>query len=335
MLPAALYASETDPGEKPPGMIVYESGNPEWVTTDHKEGYVYMGGGAESDEAMKWMTERTNGGDVVVIRINNSNGYNNYIYNEIGGVDSVHTLVIDRISFADSRYVETVVKNAEALFIAGGDPSEYYNLWNGTRLESAIHFLMDSKKVVIAGTSAGMAVLADIDYIPDSLGVYSSEALYNPYHVYVNYLKDDFLWGIPGTYGVVTDAHFSERDRLGRAIVFMARVIVDGYRSIEQARVIACDEGTAVCIDGKGAAKIFGWNEYNDYVYFFKANTAPDRCVPEKPLNWLDAVAVYKVRGLPAGENTFNLTTWTGHGGVWYNIGVKNGVLSNDIQEPD
>jgi len=333
--PLALDASEPDPGIKPKGMKIYVTGNPGWVTTNHQEGYMYMGGGAESDEAMEWMASKTAGGDVVVIRTNNSGGYNDYLYYDIGGVDSVHTLVIDRSSFADSTYVETVIKNAEALFIAGGDQAEYYSLWKGTKVETAIHYLMDTKKTVIGGTSAGMAVLADVDYIQDSLGVYSTEALYNPYHIYMNYLKDDFLWGIPNTYGIITDAHFSERDRLGRVIAFMARMIVDGDRTVRQTRAMACDEGTALCIEADGLVKVFGWSGYKDYVYFFKADTTPDRCVPDQALHWVNAVTVYKVRGLPKGVNTFNLATWTGSGGTWESVNVANGVIDNDIQEPD
>lgn len=335
LLGGTLNAAEPNPGKKPGGMKVYVTGNSSWVTTNHEEGYIYMGGGAECDEAMEWMTAKTDYGDVVVIRTDSSSGYNDYLYSDIGGVDSVHTLVISKASHADSTYVETVIKNAEALFIAGGDQADYYNLWNGTKVESAIHYLIDTKKAVVGGTSAGMAVLADVDYIPDSYGVYSSEALSNPYHTYMNYLEDDFIWGIPNTYGIVTDTHFSERDRLGRTITFMARMIEDGERTVSQTKAIACDEGAAVCIDADGSAKIFGWSGYDDYAFFFQADTAPDRCTSGQTLNWINAVTVYKVRGLPTGANTFNLSTWTGSGGSWESVNVNNGVISNDIQEPD
>lgn len=335
LLCVTLNAAEPSPGTKPSGMKVYVTGNSAWVTTNHQEGYMYMGGGAECDEAMAWMTDRTDVGDVVVIRTDSSSGYNSYLYNDIGGVDSVHTLVINKASYANSTYVETVIKNAEALFIAGGDQTTYYNLWNDTKVESAVHYLIDTKKAFVGGTSAGMAVLADVDYIPASSGVYSSEALSNPYHTYMNYLETDFIWGIPNTYGIVTDTHFSERDRLGRTITFMARIIQDGVRTVSQTRAVACDEGAAVCIEPNGSARIFGWSGYNDYAFFFTADTAPDRCTSGQSLNWTDAVTVYKVRGLPTGANTFNLSTWTGSGGSWENVNVNYGVIDNDIQEPD
>jgi len=331
----AVMAAEPVPGKKPSGLKVYVTGNAAWVTTSHEEGYVFMGGGAECDEAMAWMTAKTHNGDFVVIRVTGTDGYNDYVYSTIGGVDSVHTLVINKRSFADTTYVETIIKNAEALFIAGGDQTEYYNLWNGTKVESAIHYLVNTKKAAVGGTSAGMAILGDIDYIPASYGVLSSEALANPYHQYMNYLKDDFILGIPNTFGIIPDTHFSERDRLGRTITFMARMIKDGMRPVSQTKAIACDEGAAVCMNPNGQAKIFGWDGYNDYVFFISADTTPDRCLSGQSLHWTNAVTVYKVRGYPSGANTFNLSTWTGTGGTWENVNVNNGIIDNDIQEPD
>jgi cyanophycinase-like exopeptidase len=294
-----------------------------------------MGGSSESDDAMAWMTSRTDNGDFVVIRVSGSDGYQDYLYNTIGGVDSVHTLVINKASFADSTYVETIIKNAEALWIAGGDQSDYYNLWNDTKVESAIDYLINVKQAAVGGTSAGMAVLAEIDYIPNSLGIISSEALSDPYHSYMLDRKLDFVSQVPFSSGIVTDTHFSERDRLGRTITFMARNIVDGHTTVADTKGIACDEGAAVCVDENGQAKIFGWDGYNDYVYFLKADTVPDVCVPGSPLHWVDALTVYKVWGLPSGSNTFNLVNWTGSGGTWESVNVNNGSIDNDIQEPD
>lgn len=328
-------AAEPNPGPKPSGMKVYVTGNTAWVTTAHEQGYAFLGGGSEPDGAMAWMTQKTHHGDFVVIRTDSSNGYNDYVYTDIGGVDSVHTLVIGKKSFANTTYVETIIRNAEALFIAGGNQKTYYDLWNDTKVESAIHYLIDTKKAVVGGTSAGMVVLGDLDYIPQSLSVTSTEALANPYHANMNSLRDTFLWGIPLTTGLVNDTHFSERDRLGRTIAFMARSIKDGVFTVSEARAIACDEGAAVCMEANGAARLFGWDAYSDYIYFFRADTTPDRCVSGQTLNWVNATTVYKVRGLSNGVNSFNLSTWTGSGGSWQSVNVNNGMIDNDIQEPD
>ncbi|UCH94401.1 MAG: PKD domain-containing protein [Candidatus Aminicenantes bacterium] len=327
--------SEPDPGSPPGGMRVYVDGNPAWVTTSHQAGTVYMGGGPECDEAMAWLTARTSNGDFVVIRTDRSDGYQDYIYNQIGGVDSVHTLVINKLEYANSTYVEQVIKNAEALWIAGGDQSDYYSFWNDTKVESAIDYLVNVKNAAVGGTSAGLAVLGEIDYIPESYGVYSSEALSDPYHQYMNYRKTDFITQIPFSSGIITDSHFSERDRLGRVITFMARNIIDGFTTVNTTKAIACDEGAAVCVAENGQAKIFGWEGYTDYVFFLEADTAPNVCQSGTPLHWTDAVTVYKVRGWPSGVNTFNLVNWTGSGGTWESVNVNNGTIDNDIQEPD
>ncbi|NIM10883.1 MAG: PKD domain-containing protein [Candidatus Aminicenantes bacterium] len=327
--------TEPDPGSVPKGMRVYVTGNPDWVVTSHQAGTVHMGGGPECDEAMAWLTARTNGGDFVVIRTDRSDGYQDYIYNQIGGVDSVHTLVINKVDFANATYTEQVIKNAEALWIAGGDQKDYYDFWNDTKVESAIDYLVNVKNAAVGGTSAGLAILGQIDYIPESYGVYSSEALSDPYHEYMNYRKTDFITQIPFTSGIITDSHLSERDRLGRTITFMARNIVDGFTTVNTTKAIGCDEGAAVCVDGNGQAKIFGWEGYTDYVFFLKADTTPDVCQSGTPLHWTDAVTVYKVRGFPDGSNTFNLVNWNGTGGTWESVNVNNGAIDNDIQEPD
>ena len=62
-----------------------------WVVGDEADvapqafsaGIVLAGGGGDNDVAMQWMLERADGGDVVVIRASNSDGYNDYFFQEI------------------------------------------------------------------------------------------------------------------------------------------------------------------------------------------------------------------------------------------------------------
>ncbi|MDG2505215.1 MAG: cyanophycinase, partial [Crocinitomicaceae bacterium] len=70
----------------------YFIGNELDVTVASLGGICLMGGAAEDDNAMKWFLERANGGDVLVIRTSGSDGYNNYLYNDLGTeVNSVET----------------------------------------------------------------------------------------------------------------------------------------------------------------------------------------------------------------------------------------------------
>ncbi len=326
--------TEPFPGAPPSGMKIYSDGNEKWISTRHRSGTVFMGGGAEPDEAMHWLTDRSDEGDFVVIRTDDSSGYQDYIYNQIGGVDSCHTLVVDKRQYANSSFVEQVVRNAEVLWIAGGNQTEYYQMWNDTGLERAVEYLSNEKRAAVGGTSAGMAILGEIDYIPEKLGIRSSEVLSDPYHEFMESRRDDFLDDIPFSGNTLMDTHWSERNRSGRTIAFMARNIVDNYSVYEETRAIACDESTAVCVNSSGVGRIFGWEDYMDHAYFMKADSPPDRCVANESLNWKDAVSVYKVRGWPNGSNTFDLSSWTGFGGKWRDVNVTNGSLDKDIQEP-
>ncbi len=55
------------------------------------------------------------------------------------------------------------IRNAEAIFIGGGDQSNYIRYWKDTPVEDAINFVA-AKPAPIGGTSAGMAVLGEYVY---------------------------------------------------------------------------------------------------------------------------------------------------------------------------
>jgi hypothetical protein len=60
------------------GYTSFFTGNTANINTVPTFGVCLMGGATENDEAMKWLLQRANGGDVVVIRSTGGNGYNNY-----------------------------------------------------------------------------------------------------------------------------------------------------------------------------------------------------------------------------------------------------------------
>ena len=64
-------------------------------------GLILMGGGGEPDEAFEWWRNLLAAGDVVVLRASGSDGYNDYLFEEIGGVDSVETLLVDSVELAN------------------------------------------------------------------------------------------------------------------------------------------------------------------------------------------------------------------------------------------
>jgi cyanophycinase-like exopeptidase len=79
---------------------------------------------------MKWFLERADGGDVVVIRVSGEDGYNDYLYSDLGiEINSVETILFNSADASNDDYVINQIENAEALWIAGGDQWDYVSYW--------------------------------------------------------------------------------------------------------------------------------------------------------------------------------------------------------------
>ncbi|MCS7028319.1 MAG: T9SS type A sorting domain-containing protein [Bacteroidia bacterium] len=311
----------------------YIVGDTNDVTTACQYRITLMGGASEHDSAAKWFLEGAAGGDVVVLRTSGADGYNSYFYSGLGvTVNSVETIVMHNALAAYEPYVINRIKNAEALWFAGGNQWEYVSYWNNTPVDSAIHYLIHVKKASIGGTSAGMAIQGGIVFTAQYGTISSSTALNNPYHTNVTLLKHDFIHH-PLLENVITDTHYDSPDRRGRHTTFIARVMhednIDTYG-------IACDEYTAVCIDSTGIARVYGeYPTYNDFAYFIQPNcvmpNTPEVCSPGMPLTWnrsAQALKVCKIPGTNTGNHTFNLNDWKTHtGGTWEDWYVLTGTL--------
>jgi len=303
-------------------------GDPADVTTATTGGFCLMGGSTDVDAAFKWMITKSGSGDFVVIRADNSNGYNSYIYG-MGGINSVETIVISKSTDANSVSVANKIRSAEALFIAGGDQANYVSLWKDTPVEDAINYLINTKHVPIGGTSAGCAILGS-SYFSALNGTMTSDvAMADPYNTLITLGHDDFL-NSAFLQNTITDQHFSQRGREGRLVTFMARMNKDLGKN---ARGIASDEQTAVCIDEKGIAKVYG----NNNAFFLQiTSSGPAVCEPGVPLTWnqnMQAVKVYRIAGSPSGNGYFDLNTYsirTAKGGTQFYYNVTNGIFSTN-----
>ncbi len=203
-------------------------GNSADVVTPTSGLLVLQGGGTDVDENYVRMGARGGGGDFVVIRASGGDAYNSYIF-ELCSCDSVETLVIKSRQASYDPFVISRIRNAEALWIAGGDQSNYVRFWKNTPVEEAIHHVAN-KPAPVGGTSAGMAILGEFSYsaMSDS-SLTSRVALSDPFHVDVT-LERDFLQ-IQKLNGIVTDQHLKERDRIGRTVTLLARLVHDGWTS--------------------------------------------------------------------------------------------------------
>lgn len=311
----------------------YRTGSQEAVETDHLPGLVLAGGATDNDDAMRWMLERADGGDVVVLRAGGSDGYNNYFYQGLGiEVNSVTSIVIRSAEEADDQEVLQTLENAEVVFIAGGNQWNYVNYWSGTEMLSTLNRLISDKKITVGGTSAGMAVLGEVVFSAENNTVWSSEAINDPYHWRVK-LEKDFI-SAPFMENTVTDSHYNRiqddnRDRHGRHVAFMARMSADWGMP---ARGIAANEYTAIAVDQNGRAMVFGNPSYPDYAYFLQEDAGPPEvCKEGKPLTWnrdQRAIRVYEIKGDSQGSNWFDVDTWEkGEGGRWEHWFVIAGSL--------
>jgi cyanophycinase len=248
------------------------------VTVPSELGIVLMGGSTDVDQALQWMINRAKGGDVVIIRASGSTGYNDYIY-ELGKVNSVETLLIDSRDKALKESVGKRIREAEMLFIAGGDQWNYVKYWKDSEVSKAIKYLVEEKKIPIGGTSAGCAVLSGIIFDASHGSAYSKDVLVNPYDTTVSISKSFIT--VPFLSSTISDQHYSKREREGRHVTFMARMIKDF--GIEQAKGIGVDEKTALCIDQDGNAFAYGTNSV--YVLISEP-IIPEQCEQNKPLTF-------------------------------------------------
>jgi cyanophycinase len=294
----------------------YRVGNPIDITTSTTPGTVLMGGGTDVDAAFQWMCQRSGNGDFLVIRATGTDAYNPYIQQLCPNENSVATLIIPNRTAASDPFVISTIQSAEALWIAGGDQSDYINFWQGTPVEQALNGLI-ARGAPIGGTSAGMNVLSEFIYSAlASQGVTSSEALANPFSKYITLARD--FANISNLQGIMDDPHFVTRDRMGRDLAFMCRIYTNGWSSAP--RDITIDEKTALLIDSSGNGSVVGTST----VYFMQAPGAPQVCQPGTPLTYQN-IAVYRINA----SNTFNLSTWNGKGGTAYTVSANAGVLSS------
>ncbi|MGH8203675.1 MAG: cyanophycinase [Steroidobacteraceae bacterium] len=321
VLASALIASCTTAGitRQGPGFKYYVAGNPADVVRPTRGLWVAQGGGDDVDENYVRMGAYGGGGDFLVLRASGKDEYNDYVY-ALCGCDSVETIVFEKGASTADPFVVATIRNAEAVFIAGGDQSNYIRYWKDTPVEDAINFVA-AKPAPVGGTSAGMAVLGEFVYSAEGEESLRSEvALRDPYARDLT-LARDFL-ALSRLENVITDQHLQERDRIGRTVALLARLQEDGWSA--QPRAIAADRETALHIDpADGTAEVFATADHAaPFVYFLTPAGPPLRCAPGEPLT-TGPIAVYRIK--PGGR--FNLSTWEGSGGTKYELRVREGVL--------
>ena len=278
-----------------PHYTYYHRGATQDVETPTRGGVALMGGSTDVDEVFTWMADQGGNGDFLVLRGSGSDGYQEYI-EEIADVNSVSTLVIKDAEGAHDPFVLEQVQKAEAVFFAGGDQWNYVGKWKDSPLLTELNRSL-ARGVPMGGTSAGLAILGEHVFTAEKNTIDSEDALQDPFHPAIT-LESEFLHA-PGLDGLITDSHFSERDRMGRLVTFMSRLQVD--EGLEQVKGVGVDEKTAVLVDSDGAGVVRGKGQ----AHFVRAGTKPEVAERGQPLTHR-SLEVHSV----AGGQSFDLSEW-------------------------
>ena len=244
LLPAMAQAADTghyllgDTAAKTPGKTA--------------PGLLLMGGGDRNFDAMRWFMAKAGNGHIVVLRASQAGEIGEEFFNEVGGIQSVETFVFNDREAATDPKILAALKRADGIFLAGGDQSRYVRFWRGTPVAAALDAHVRAGKP-LGGTSAGLAMLGEYLYgAMDGGSQISPRALADPLGA-ENTIETDFLH-IAQLKGIVTDTHFSERNRLGRLIAFVAK----GESMAGKPLIgLGVDEDAAVAVEGDGTARVY------------------------------------------------------------------------------
>jgi len=221
----------------------------------YAQGYICaVGGGSEdygdwSDAPYSWVVQKSDSGKIIILGVSSATEWLPTYFMSFGA-DTAYNKTISTIASANLQETYDELITAKAIFIRGGDQWDYIRLWKGTKVDSAINFVFQNGGV-IAGTSAGAAVLGDVDFSAQSGSAYPDEALQNPFYSRMKF-ENNFLNLIPN---VLFDTHFTERARHGRLI---AMIYNQHYSSSRDLIGAGIDDRTAICISPDGIGEVMG-----------------------------------------------------------------------------
>ena len=254
-----------------------------------------MGGGGSVDEAFIALARGAGHGHMVILRAvgddsfdPDAGDYGRSFGAEWGPVASAETLVFhNRRASYDARVLATLA-HADGIFLAGGDQANYIRDWKGTPVERALNEHVRANRP-LGGSSAGLAILGRYSYTAlDGGSLESRVALPDPFSSAVT-LESDFL-RLRFLGDVITDSHFSQRSRLGRLIVFVARL--DNQRGDLKVLGVGIDERSALLIDGRGIGRLAAGSAGS--AWLVRATRTPEVLHANAPLS-ADGVRITRI----------------------------------------
>ena len=214
-----------------------------------------VGGGGEdyndwSDLPYAWFVEQADSGIVINIDVSSTASWYPSYFQSFGADPASQSLQIITRAMADDPTTADLLRTASGIFIEGGDQWDYVETWAGTLAEQAIIDVFNAGGV-IGGTSAGLAVLGQVDFSAEYGSIIAPEALDNPCRLDMA-LSEALLPLLPD---VITDSHFHSRGRLGRLIPMLARW---EHETGTWLTGLGIADNTAACVDAQGVMTVYG-----------------------------------------------------------------------------
>jgi cyanophycinase len=242
----------------PPLLIFPRAGSPkDSHVVPHGPGLMLMGGGPTVDSAFTWMHDTIvgsshRGGDVIVLTASEGDVYTPYIM-RVAAFNSVRSISIGPgATTAQLAKAASYVDRAQGVFFSGGDQAHYVR-WKVSPLIAAVQRLYH-RGGVVGGTSAGLAILGEYvfdsvatDATNDAVDVATADAVANPAELTISFTHG--LFSFPPLRNVITETHLVQRNRLGRCIVFLARL---QKMTPHQIMAVAVNVHSAIVIDRHG-----------------------------------------------------------------------------------
>ena len=285
------------------------------------------GGGEWSDAAFRVFAKRSGNGHLLYLRAPDESfddaeltAPQNKLYNDIGGFSSVRTIAVYNRKASYDEFVINAIKNADAIFLSGGDQSRYVKYWRGTPVGDALNAHIKAGKP-FGGTSAGLAIQGEYLYgSMDGGSITSDVALVEPLSKKITiesgFLTTDLMKGI------ITDSHFKERNRQGRLIAFINKA-----QHIAKGKIygLGIDEQTALLVDADGKANVY--SNTGGYAWLFENVNSTSKNA-NSPLNAKDIKAT-----AIASYSSFDLKTKIVNNPAFIrNYDVENGKLKTEAK---
>lgn len=248
---------------------------------------VLMGGGGIVDSAYAAIARHAGDGHIVILRAVSDDSFDPQdgqlgvkFATQWGPVLSAETITFHNRAAAFDPRVLAALEGADGIFIAGGDQANYIRYWKGTPVQAVLNAHVRANRP-IGGSSAGLAILGHYSYTAlDGGSLESRVALADPCGSAVT-LESDFLhyrW----LEDVITDTHFSKRSRLGRLIVFVARL---GQEHPGKVYGLGVDEQSALLVGADGIGQLAQGSKGSAWVV-----------MPQRPASTLSAGQPLSIR---------------------------------------